>query len=688
MINLKIYGIYFSLVWLFCIQTSRANNFYNPKTTSLSLAEIKLIQKIEKSAFKANFKFDDTEINTFKNDFKSILSLYEKIKAPEASKEQTLLEFYIGNLYYFLKEDYLNCVVYLNKAYKNEHFLSDSLKISLYVILADAENARTNYINSIFFYNNSLKLAKQINNHYETYRAIREIGVRYRDLKNYDLAKKYFKQAKTLQKQYNIGGEDAIWLLIHNADMYTNLKNYDFAKYTLYKALKHPDISDYPKLKPYIYTQFTSLWKSLNQIDSLKYYSEKIISDIQNNKVDFQDTLKLVQKYDLILLIPAYNNLGNISLKNQDTINAIQNFKQAFIIGKQISPSEDSSIAAKNLIKLAMNDNNLIIEAIAFLKNYYNNRNVYKKTNLISTKIDEKINTTKIVNNKQENLNFKRIVIFVISPLVIILLYLTFLLYKKHKKYKTNKEEVAKLHKYMIKTSKELHQTNQDLNQFSKIVSQDIKQSIHQIIACSNLLFNTVKTQTNQKNYKSINNDSKKLSNLIDELLENTKNTQKQKTKSQKINFVDLLETVKLSLKNNIMLMNPKINYSKDLPHFWGYRIQMYQLFKNMIENALKYSHPGKQPIINIDIAKNNDLLTIIIADNGIGVPKEKQKEIFNLFSQSSDLDIGKGMGIGLNICNKIVASYNGKINLVSEENNGCTFIMELKEIKILNKSA
>jgi Signal transduction histidine kinase len=184
------------------------------------------------------------------------------------------------------------------------------------------------------------------------------------------------------------------------------------------------------------------------------------------------------------------------------------------------------------------------------------------------------------------------------------------------------------------------------------------------------------------KSYDKLSSDSLKLSFLISNLLKTTLTTKKAKIKAEHINLLEVLDLVQTSLKNNIILLEPQINYASSLPSFYGFKVQIYQLLKNLIENALKYSHPNREPIINISFTKENRSLTIIIEDNGIGVPERKQKEIFYLFSQSRQFDMSKGMGMGLNICKKIVTSYRGQIRLESTEGKGCKFIITLKELK------
>lgn len=663
----------FCIVLLLCSILGNAQIKTNEKF-GFTITDSLLIKKINYEMSKPNFVFNDHQVRLFKKDFGALLTLYNKFP-PEKDKDKTFVAFYIGNLYYYINEDYYRCSEFLYRVFLDENFLNDPQKISLYVILADCENTKSSYINSIFFYNCSLKLAEKNNNYFEVYRANREIGVRFRDLENYNLAKKYLAKAKKLQDQYNIQGEDAIWLLLHYGNLYLKTADYSTARYLLNKALHHPDIKRFPKIKAHIYLEKASLWKKLNNKDSAQANIQKLISET------FQNIHKnnFAEKYDKVVLIPAYTILGDIALEEIDSLQAYDSYKKAFLLGKQLKESRKTYSAAKKLLSLNLLDKNLENNVLHFLKENYTLQNRLKNNGILSNKIDEKINTSKTVNNKTEIASLQQKILLIFIPLLVILGVLIYQLYSKVRIIKNKKTKISLLNDNIVETNTKLSKSNQDLDQFSKIVSNDISFSIdsvhHKIKELS-----AIPNISNQ--FEKLELEIIKLSTLINQLLLTTKSTKEVNAIPENIDFVEVLETIMVTLKNHIMLMDPQIIYEAKMPLFFGYRIQIYQLLKNMIENALKYSHPARQPIIKINVEKEKDYITLTVSDNGLGIPQAKQKEIFELFSQSRDFDMSKGMGIGLNICKKIVSNYNGSIQLKSEEDNGCTFIMTLQEIQ------
>ncbi|EHQ25991.1 ATP-binding protein [Mucilaginibacter paludis] len=92
----------------------------------------------------------------------------------------------------------------------------------------------------------------------------------------------------------------------------------------------------------------------------------------------------------------------------------------------------------------------------------------------------------------------------------------------------------------------------------------------------------------------------------------------------------------------------------------------------NLISNAIKYSGPDSRIEFSTQITGNN--LTIIIRDNGIGIPKEDQKHLFEAFFRAHNTGNIPGTGLGLNIVTRYTALMNGKIKFKSQVNKGTTF--------------
>lgn len=112
----------------------------------------------------------------------------------------------------------------------------------------------------------------------------------------------------------------------------------------------------------------------------------------------------------------------------------------------------------------------------------------------------------------------------------------------------------------------------------------------------------------------------------------------------------------------------------KNLHSCFGDEIQIDQLFTNLIDNSIKYLAPKRKGEIFIYSKKNKDELTYYIEDNGIGIIKEEQGRIFDIFKRVYTDKKIPGEGLGLTIVKKITERHNGRIRIKSSEGKGSKF--------------
>jgi signal transduction histidine kinase len=123
---------------------------------------------------------------------------------------------------------------------------------------------------------------------------------------------------------------------------------------------------------------------------------------------------------------------------------------------------------------------------------------------------------------------------------------------------------------------------------------------------------------------------------------------------------------------------------------------QLQQLFQNLIANALKFTHAGTSPEIEINgyakyghelsiaEARPNQLYSVIeIKDNGIGFEEEDAEKIFDIFHRLHSRNEYSGTGIGLAICKKIAENHSGFILANSEPGTGAVFTVILPKRQI-----
>ena len=108
--------------------------------------------------------------------------------------------------------------------------------------------------------------------------------------------------------------------------------------------------------------------------------------------------------------------------------------------------------------------------------------------------------------------------------------------------------------------------------------------------------------------------------------------------------------------------------------------VKIQQVLYNLVDNAIKFSH--KNSSIKVETIEKSNKLLVSVKDNGIGIPKDSLKLIWNRFYKT-DLSRGKdkkGTGLGLSIAKEIIQSHNENINVVSTEGVGTEFIFTLEK--------
>jgi signal transduction histidine kinase len=103
-------------------------------------------------------------------------------------------------------------------------------------------------------------------------------------------------------------------------------------------------------------------------------------------------------------------------------------------------------------------------------------------------------------------------------------------------------------------------------------------------------------------------------------------------------------------------------------------RTRMYQLFSNLIGNALDHMGPRHGARITVEIRDHGDRHELIVADNGRGVPTEERERIFEMFHSVQQPGGRKGTGIGLAIVRKIAERHGGRAWVEGGSKQGASF--------------
>ncbi len=221
---------------------------------------------------------------------------------------------------------------------------------------------------------------------------------------------------------------------------------------------------------------------------------------------------------------------------------------------------------------------------------------------------------------------------------------------------------------------KEIRLKNQELKAYDQMVSHDLKGPIGNIYSYSQLLLENYSDQMNddiKMMLETIHNQSKASLSLIEGIL-----TYASVEKEADMELVDLNSVVKEAIEaHRVKINDTKAEVGKRmLPTIdKGVNVKIYQLFYNLIGNALKFQKEGNSPIISIYQNENKE---VVVEDNGIGFDQEKAEQIFKPLQRLHNSY--EGYGIGLGTCKRIVDIHGWHIRAESEVGKGTKFIITL----------
>ncbi|MCF4101743.1 GAF domain-containing sensor histidine kinase [Gillisia sp. M10.2A] len=240
--------------------------------------------------------------------------------------------------------------------------------------------------------------------------------------------------------------------------------------------------------------------------------------------------------------------------------------------------------------------------------------------------------------------------------------------------------ELRRQNLHLEKMRLELKSKNSQLKEFAGTVSHDMKMPLANIIITSDILKakygkNIDEEGINYLNY--LKQSSFKLSNYITGILDHYESDTLTDSLNEDFDIHDLLEQI-------IDLLNINYDCEINLPAeniiVNSNRSALEQIFLNLLGNSLKYNDK-EQIVIDISCESDFNFYYFTISDNGIGIPEDKQTEIFELFKVLAETDRtgNKGNGIGLSTVRKLITSLGGEISVNSEIGKGTTFKFSVK---------
>lgn len=243
-------------------------------------------------------------------------------------------------------------------------------------------------------------------------------------------------------------------------------------------------------------------------------------------------------------------------------------------------------------------------------------------------------------------------------------------------------QRVATVLEELEKKNEELARSNALLQTYSHTISHHIKSPLKNI---SNLLeaysrSEVGKQATSKSNLLAIAiQQSAHLAKLVQNLLQfSTLGKGGDPFSQNPVSLETVIQQVRLNLSAWVEEKHAVIEWGS-LPEVRLWEGHAELLLQNLVENGLKYNR-SERPSVMVTGSLDNEVVTIWVRDNGIGISPEYQARVFEMFSRLHSNEDFEGSGMGLSICHAIVLRANGHIQLNSTEGNGTEVVITLPQ--------
>ena len=510
---------------------------------------------------------------------------------------------------------------------------------------------------------------------------------------------------KIAKVQFLVGEEDQANISLGKA-IQIQRENNDYANLAItynIKGVIHSTQEEYKKALEY----YNSAKNLFDQEDLEEYVSEVTLNEAkvyialkryEEAKAQLEKTIIIAKKFDQKRrLSSALIQSGKVYSALDNTEMALAQTEQGLSIAKEFKILENVNEAY-----LTLSD---IHEKNGDYENSYNNikRHIHlsdsilnvKRENLASGISGQNINKYKDAQNAQLKAQidevtaesaFTRITTILSIALITILSLLTLSLYKNNNIRLNTNTMLHKKNDELIVAKEKAELASKTKANFLSTVTHELRTPLYAVTGLTNMLLDEDPKEHQIPHLKSLKFSGDYLLTFINDILQINKiEANKVELDPEHFNLKNKIENVMSALSNSANDQDTKLHFSYEdgLPEsFVGDQLKISQILINLLGNAIKFTKDGDIWVraYKTDVKGNMYNLRFEIEDNGIGITKEKQDQMFDSFSQGS-VQINRkygGTGLGLSIVKGLIQILKGKIYLKSELGKGSTFFFEL----------
>lgn len=248
-------------------------------------------------------------------------------------------------------------------------------------------------------------------------------------------------------------------------------------------------------------------------------------------------------------------------------------------------------------------------------------------------------------------------------------------------------ESYRKLANELQLTNTELTYANDELEQFTSIVSHDLQEPIRTIKSFLQLIdmkLDDVQSAELKSYIGKAIGSANRMKELIQNLLHYSQLSRGEMVREE-VDVNQLFSVALQNLNSSVDASKAQITIENKVDTIYGDRVQLVQLVQNLLSNALKFTS-SENPRIHIKCVLENGHVKFSVTDNGIGIAEGDLHKVFDIFRRLHTKKVYPGTGIGLAICKKIVDRHHGRIWPESGPGKGTTFYFTINERQPTNE--
>ncbi|GGH34866.1 ATP-binding protein [Mangrovimonas yunxiaonensis] len=484
------------------------------------------------------------------------------------------------------------------------------------------------------------RLAKDETNLAETYKILGNV---YYAKKEYHKALEYYTSSHSLFEQDNLNNFVAE-ILLNQGKTYIALKDYPKAKKQLQKSIL---LANRYELNKILSSAKIYFGYSLYQLDEK---ATGLREANQGLKIATDNKFTVVLNEGYLILSDLYEFNGNYQAANE-------HLKKHLTLSDSLLEAKRNSLSQDKRVQLLTDG-----------------QTEYQKKQLAD-----------LEDQKAAN-DLSKLTTILSIALITILSLLTLSLYKNNNiRLKTN-NMLHKKNSELIVSKEKAELASKTKANFLSTVTHELRTPLYAVTGLTNMLLEEDPKPEQIQHLKSLKFSGDYLLTFINDILQINKiEANKVEIEPEPFNLKKKITNVIAALKNSANDNHTKLHfeYEKDLPqNFIADQIKISQILINLIGNAIKFTKNGDIWVKVCQTSQEGDVLNLKfeIIDNGIGISKEKQEQLFESFSQGS-IQINRkygGTGLGLSIVKGLVKILKGKIYLNSELGKGSNFTFEI----------